>query len=1097
MGTMGSGAFGGQEGCYFGNSVNNAGSSSDGGRFLSTAVNIPSNSSKLKPRRSSLSVSTTTTTRSGFNTSLASSLTCRSEPRLSSSIDVSSSARTRRFAPLTAPAPADAKPIQRSVGFTVKASASGACVAPAPSSDTQVAPRFVPLGADGKPGLASIQDLVEEVTSASSAAHSTHWPGLVTSLSGSVPGVWRVGTDSGAELVNTTLLSMPKLTALPNGGVRMHDTAAFRQVRSAIEIGRDPDALLSDDDWLRYAQKKHSVFYDPLVKLAFQVAADAHQGQFRKSGQPVVSHCVETALILAGIGADKVVVAAGLLHDVIDDTATSEQDLRDIFGDEIASLVAGVSKLSLVSQLTRDSSRQLTSCEIDNLRTMFVAMADVRVVLVKLADRMHCLRTIDALPAKTQQRISRETLDVFAPLANRLGIWSWKAEIEDACFRCLHPREHADLLAELDRTSRSGGNSSGFSGSSSGFTSSGVGCAGSRTGGGAEEGGAGSGSGGGGEASVMAAIRRLSAALEAKGVQFEDLCGRPKNLYSIFNKMTKKGRSLHEIMDVRGLRLIAADEAACYDALAVVHSLWAPWAGRHLKDYVRGPKPNGYQSIHSVVCGDDGLPLEVQIRTPAMHHQAEFGVAAHWRYKEAGFRDNNGEKALGKEKSDSSSSSRKQEGKKSFPSSSSSSGPSPAVLAKIEWVRYVLSWYSEMSDTKLRLSPPSKRLSPSSLYLASMAAVGCGAPATAATATAASSPSCSPCSSPACSTPTSCSPAGSYPSHCMGAGASGSAAAGGACGTDCDEASSSELHERCPFPEHLESCRFRTFPFSSSPAIPLPAGAAFAATSAPGAVGAFAEAGTPFSSAPVPPAAAAMEDEEIYVLVMDGDSISVREVPATTTVAAFLEQYAEEESSLQSFSHEKPEKLKEGGSPDSLLLRELWQKQDELRLTRHQQTHVEQQQGEQEAGAGRGGRISLQVNSEVVGEGEAASRRLKMGDLVEVVLDRAAVAAANFTVAAGGSAAAASGAVGAGPGAGRVLEEVLPGAGAAFEGVTGEAVVEEGLEEGGLLPAFAMLHEEDDEDWLVVAHGRSSTSSSKNNLGGTLATGVMAGAWCL
>ncbi|CAI5492813.1 unnamed protein product [Closterium sp. Naga37s-1] len=874
----------------------------------------------------------------------------------------------------------------------------------------------------------------------------------------------------------------------------MHDTAAFRQVRSAIEIGRDPDALLSDDDWLRYAQKKHAVFYDPLVKLAFQVAADAHQGQFRKSGQPVVSHCVETALILAGIGADKVVVAAGLLHDVIDDTATSEQDLRDIFGDEIASLVAGVSKLSLVSQLTRDSSRQLTSCEIDNLRTMFVAMADVRVVLVKLADRMHCLRTIDALPAKTQQRISRETLDVFAPLANRLGIWSWKAEIEDACFRCLHPREHADLLAELDRTSSGGGGGA----NSSGFASSVAGCAGSRSAGGAEEGGAGSGSGsgGGGEASVMAAIRRLSAALEAKGVQFEDLSGRPKNLYSIFNKMSKKGRSLHEIMDVRGLRLIAADEAACYEALAVVHSLWAPWAGRHLKDYVRVPKPNGYQSIHSVVCGDDGLPLEVQIRTPAMHHQAEFGVAAHWRYKEAGFRDNNGDKALGKEKS--SSSSRKQEGKKSSSPPSSSSGPSPAVLAKIEWVRYVLSWYSEMSDTKLRLSPPSKRLSPSSLYLASMAAVGCGAPATVATATAASSPSCSPCSSPSCSTPASCSPSGSYPTHCMGSGACGSAAAAGAaCGTDCDEASSSEMHERCPFPEHLESCRFRTFPFSSSPTSPLPTGAAFAATSAPGGMGAFA-AGAPFASAPVPPAAAAMEDEEIYVLVMDGDSISVREVPATTTVAAFLEQYAGEESSSQSFPHEKPEKLNAGGSPDTLLLRELWQKQDELRLTHPHQQHVGQQQGgEQQAGAGKGRRMSLRVNSEVVGEGEAASRRLRMGDLVEVVLDRAAVGAADCATAGGcGGAVAVGGATAAGSGAGCVLEEALPGAGAAFEeGVTGEAVVEEGLEEGGLLPAFAMLHEEDDEDWLVVAHGRSS--SSKNSLGGTLAPGVMAGAWCL
>ncbi|KAG0615399.1 hypothetical protein M758_5G038200 [Ceratodon purpureus] len=387
----------------------------------------------------------------------------------------------------------------------------------------------------------------------------------------------------------------------------------------------------SADELLRDAQSRYKVFYAPVVVKAFRMAEEAHKGQFRRNGESFLSHCMETALILAATGVDSTVVAAGLLHDAIDDSNLSLALLRGALGEDVASLVIGVSKLSNLSQLARDSNTVCDPMEADRLRTMILAMVDVRVVLIKIADRLHNLRTLEALPSYKQIGIANETLEIFAPLANRLGIWSWKAELEDLCFKCLKPVEHQDLSTRLSERCREG--------------------------------------------LVMSSIRDLDDALRARGVQFIDLCGRPKNLYSVYKKMIKKKRTPEEILDVRGLRLIVSDEKRCYEALDIVHQLWRQIPGKS-KDYITDSKPNGYKSLHTVVIGSDGYPLEVQIRTMKMHHQAEYGLAAHWRYKE----DHSEHSAFSSE--------------------------------RVEWARWVLTWHSEIMDTKLRVSPLGADLTP-------------------------------------------------------------------------------------------------------------------------------------------------------------------------------------------------------------------------------------------------------------------------------------------------------------------------------------------------------------------------------------------------
>ncbi|KAK1360299.1 GTP diphosphokinase [Heracleum sosnowskyi] len=343
------------------------------------------------------------------------------------------------------------------------------------------------------------------------------------------------------------------------------------------------------NDLLVNAQSRHSVFCDDVVVKAFQEAEKAHRGQMRASGDPYLQHCVETAIFLAVIGANSTVVAAGLLHDTLDDSFMTFDYIFGTFGAEIADLVEGVSKLSQLSKLARESNTASKTVEADRLHTMFLAMADARAVLIKLADRLHNMMTLDALPLSKRKRFAKETLEIFAPLANRLGISSWKEQLENLCFKHLNPDQHKDLSSKLMKS----------------FD----------------------------ETKITLSAERLETALKDGAISYHVLSGRHKSLYSIHRKMLKKKLSMDEVHDIHGLRLIVENEDDCYQALRIVHQLWSQVPGK-FKDYIIHPKCNGYQSLHTVVAGEDLFPLEVQIRTKKMHLQAEFGIAAHWRYKE-------------------------------------------------------------------------------------------------------------------------------------------------------------------------------------------------------------------------------------------------------------------------------------------------------------------------------------------------------------------------------------------------------------------------------------------------------------------------------
>ncbi|RAL43848.1 hypothetical protein DM860_014349 [Cuscuta australis] len=345
------------------------------------------------------------------------------------------------------------------------------------------------------------------------------------------------------------------------------------------------EALLLD------AQKRHEIFQDDLVVKAFCEAEKAHRGQVRASGDPYLQHCMETGVLLAMIGANSTVVAAGLLHDALDDTFMTYDYIVGVFGAGVADLVEGVSKLSQLSKLARKNDTANKIVEADRLHTMFLAMADARAVLIKLADRLHNMMTLDALTLFKQQRFAKETLEIFAPLANRLGISSWKEQLENLCFKYLNPVQHGELSSKIAKT----------------FD----------------------------EAIVISAVEKLEHALKGEAICYHALLGRHKSLYSIHRKMLKKKLTVEEIHDIRGLRLIVENEEDCYKAAALVHQLWCKVPGK-FKDYILHPKLNGYQSLHTVVFGEGMMPFEVQIRTKEMHLQAECGFAAHWRYKEGG-----------------------------------------------------------------------------------------------------------------------------------------------------------------------------------------------------------------------------------------------------------------------------------------------------------------------------------------------------------------------------------------------------------------------------------------------------------------------------
>lgn len=360
-----------------------------------------------------------------------------------------------------------------------------------------------------------------------------------------------------------------------------------------------------------------------LIQRAYRVAHDAHDGQMRVSGEPYITHCVAVAEILAEMHVPSPVIAAGLLHDTVEDTGVTIDDLRRDFGDDIAQLVDSVTKLTTLPRVSRgdqhaeDDDKEMQERDLavqrglpdpekeaedlmrhrgydlasETLRKTFLAMADdPRVVVIKLADRLHNMRTLSYMAEHKQKRIAAQTMDIFAPLANRLGIWNMKWELEDLAFRYVNPREYKAIASDLDarRSVR--------------------------------------------EQQMQIIFKSIKALMKRAGIDV-DISGRTKHIYSIYRKMTRKDIPLKLVHDIRGARIIVPTEADCYTTLGVIHSKWTPIPGE-FDDYVAAPKENFYRSLHTAVVYDDGKTLEIQIRTPEMNESAEYGIAAHWRYKE-------------------------------------------------------------------------------------------------------------------------------------------------------------------------------------------------------------------------------------------------------------------------------------------------------------------------------------------------------------------------------------------------------------------------------------------------------------------------------
>ena len=332
-----------------------------------------------------------------------------------------------------------------------------------------------------------------------------------------------------------------------------------------------------------------------LLEHAWILTQAAHAGQRRVSGEPYTEHCLQVANLLADWGLDAATLSAALLHDVVEDSIISIEDLKMDFGDEIASMVDGVTKLSLFDDLSSKAQNLLNS-EAESLRKMILAGIDeVRVVIIKLADRLHNMRTLGSLSEDRRQRIARETLEIFAPLANRLGMWQIKWELEDLGFRWLNP----DIYRDIDR----------LIGQRHELR----------------------------EQHIARIVKTLEQHLKSVGLHAK-VTGRPKHIFSIHRKMERKNLPFEEIFDIRGVRVIVNTVAECYAALGVVHNLWRPIPGE-FDDFIAMPKDNMYQSLHTTVVAADGKSLDVQIRTHDMHRLSELGIAAHWRYKEGSKQD--------------------------------------------------------------------------------------------------------------------------------------------------------------------------------------------------------------------------------------------------------------------------------------------------------------------------------------------------------------------------------------------------------------------------------------------------------------------------
>lgn len=325
-----------------------------------------------------------------------------------------------------------------------------------------------------------------------------------------------------------------------------------------------------------------------LLLLAYNFANEAHQGQKRKTGEPYIQHSLHTAFLLAQIKADLETVIAGILHDVPEDTEKTLEDVRKNFGEEIGFLVEGITKLSKIKYRGVDRYNE-------SLRKMFLAMAqDLRVILIKFADRLHNLRTLEALPEKKKIRIAKETLEIYAPIAGLLGIWRFKWQLEDLCFKYLYPEEFKKLEYKYEVEKKVERNQY-----------------------------------------IQKIKTELGKKIKETGLEDFEILGRFKHLYSIYKKMQIKNRRFDEIYDVFALRVVVPSIADCYRVLGIIHELWKPKSSR-FKDYIAVPKANGYRSLHTTVFGPEGKATEFQIRTKEMNDEAFYGIAAHWYYKKGG-----------------------------------------------------------------------------------------------------------------------------------------------------------------------------------------------------------------------------------------------------------------------------------------------------------------------------------------------------------------------------------------------------------------------------------------------------------------------------